>query len=247
VNKVYVQFSNDLEGFLPYTLVISEEQGLEFTSLSSSPDFNLNPLNVIRTIRVSYDELMQDAFFTSLGKSVLERPELWPGASVPQGASSSAGFVLPNGLEERVRPPYLSLVQLSVRRTILEGGQVLVFIAVQSDGLAAELIRSCDQLRRRRAVRHMAFEPRREAPDLIGSSVGGSPRSGVPSRGCPTPRTVVASRTPLLSPRKLQGQAAAEQQQSQAQQQSPQQPQQPPQYGEGGADSAAGVRSGPAA
>merc|ERR1719291_1052635 len=59
VNKVYAQFSNDLEGFLPYTLVISEEQGLEFTSLSSSPDFNLNPLNVIRTIRVSYDELMQ--------------------------------------------------------------------------------------------------------------------------------------------------------------------------------------------
>mmetsp|Transcript_128962 Transcript_128962/g.413031 ORF Transcript_128962/g.413031 Transcript_128962/m.413031 type:complete len:339 (-) Transcript_128962:72-1088(-) len=218
VNKVYVEFSNDLEGFLPYTLVISEDQGLEFTSLSSSPDFQLNPLNVIKTQSVSYDELMQDAFFMSLSKSVLERPELWPGGQA--SASALSGRALPKSLEERVRPPYLSLVQLSVRRTILEGGQVLVFIAVQSDSLAGELLRSCEQLRRRRAVRHMAFEPTRS--EVFGSSIGGSsPRSGMPSRGCPTPRSVAAAAgrhggscgggppaggvPPPLSPRQVEG------------------------------------------
>merc|ERR1712232_904690 len=59
VNQVFVQFSNDLEGFLPYTLVISEEHGLEFTSLSQSPDFRLNPLHIMKVHLVSYETLMQ--------------------------------------------------------------------------------------------------------------------------------------------------------------------------------------------
>lgn len=196
VNKVYVQFSNDLEGFLPYMLVISEELGLEFCSLSLNPDFSLNPLNVMRLNKVSYEELMHDSFFASLSKSVLERPELWPGgAVVPMTAEQPQA--LPRMLEERVRPPYVALVQLSIRRPILEGGQVIVFIAVQSEGLATELIRSCDQLRRRRLVRHAVQVPTATAAADLAQEPGGrpgSPRSGVPSRGCPTPRTVVASR-----------------------------------------------------
>merc|ERR1712232_1117964 len=74
VNQVFVLFSNDLEGFLPYTLVISEEEGLEFTSLSIAPDFVVNPLNLIKAELVSYDALMKDAFFVSLSKSILARP-----------------------------------------------------------------------------------------------------------------------------------------------------------------------------
>lgn len=194
VNKVYVQFSNDLEGFLPYTLVISEEMGLEFASLAQtqraqrSPDFLLNPLNMIRIGKLSYEELMRDAFFASLSKNLLERPELWPGAKVP----TSMPHALPRCLEERIRPPYLAIVQLSMRRPILEGGQVIIFIAVQCDALASELIRSCNQLRRRRAVRHLA-PAEREEPDSKGK--GGSEPIGeeVPSRGFPTPRHVAGA------------------------------------------------------
>merc|ERR1711920_375716 len=165
--------SNDLEGFLPYTLVVSEEMGLEFAALSRSPDFSLNPLNVFQIQKLDYEELMHDAFFASLSRRVLERPELWPGGKLPAPLPP----VLPRMLEERVRPPYLSLVQVSVRRPILEGGQVVVFIAVQCDALASELMRTCNQLRKRRAVRH--FAP--EAETNQDSSPGASSSSG-PSR-----------------------------------------------------------------
>jgi len=191
VNKVYVQFSNDLEGFLAYTLVISEEQGLEFTSCApANPDFQLDPLNILKTERVGYELLMNDKFFVSLSRSILSRKDLFP----------PGGGVTPD-LEERVKPPYFSLVQLSVRRTVYEGGQVLVFIAVQSEPLAEELVRSCHQLRKRRAVQNLANrKPAPLRPSSMESDAAAAqglhtprsevPGSGVPSRGCPTPRAV---------------------------------------------------------
>jgi len=141
VNKVYVQFSCDLMGFLPYTLVISEEQGLEFASLSESPDFMLDPLHILGAERVGYNELFQDAFFRSLSRSIHSRQE----------ATRQAGTAHRSN-EERARPPYQSVVQLSLRRTAFEGGQVLVFIAVQSEMLADELLNSCRRLRKLRAI-----------------------------------------------------------------------------------------------
>lgn len=198
VNQVFVQFSNDLEGFLPYTLVISEDQGLEFTSLGQNPDFALDPLNLIKVERLGYETLMRDAFFVSLSKSIMARPEL----RQPSPASAFQPIAEPTPaavLEERVRPPYRSLVQLSVRRTLLEGGQVLVFIAVQSEPLAEELVRSCHQLKKRRAVRHVHGSIRASGGACgNGGSIGDADSSTTAaSRGCTTPRTAAsAQRTP---------------------------------------------------
>lgn len=187
VNKVYVQFSNDLEGFLPYTLVISEAQGLEFTSLCASPDFTLDPLNIIKVSRVDFDVLMRDAFFMSLSKSIHQR--IVGSDEFPLLGDSKWP---PHLLEEKLRPPYQSIVQLSVRRTIHEGGQVLVFIAVQSEPLAEELVGSCHKLKKRRAVRATYDD------SAAARSEGVSSRSV--SRGCPTPRTAASGKDPSKAP-----------------------------------------------
>lgn len=185
VNKVYVQFSNDLEGFLPYTLVISEAQGLEFTSLCASPDFTLDPLNILKVSRVDFDILMRDAFFVSLSKSIHHR--IVGSDNLPDADNKWP----PHLLEEKLRPPYRSIVQLSVRRTIHEGGQVLVFIAVQSEPLAEELVGSCHKLKKRRAVRATH-------DDVAARSDGVSSRSV--SRGCPTPRTAASGNAAAKMP-----------------------------------------------
>lgn len=210
-NKVYVLFSNDLEGFLPYTLLISEEQGLEFTSLSVSPDFTLDPLSFIEVTRVQYDALMQDNFFLSLARSVLARPELQLSQSdanlspIAGLGSLDAEWKQPQmRLEERARPPYRSLVQLNVRRALVEGGQVLVFIAVQSEPLAEELTHSCRKLRKRRAARSQANHIDDHEMPHLGSSCATS-RSQTPTRGCPTPRTVARTPpavTPVATPQR---------------------------------------------
>lgn len=185
VNKVYVQFSNDLEGFLPYTLVISEAQGLEYTSLCSSPDFTLDPLNIMKVSRLDFDKLMEDSFFTSLSKSIRQR--IATGGVVGPLERSSWP---PHPLEERVRPPYRAIVQLSVRRTLFDGCQVLVFIAVQSDPLAEELVQSCHKLKKRRAMRVPNDDPARS--DVSSRSV---------SRGCATPRTAASAAARSSPPR----------------------------------------------
>jgi hypothetical protein len=188
VNKVYVQFSNDLEGFLPYTLVISEAQGLEYSSLCSSPDFTLDPLNIMKVSRVDFDTLMKDAFFTSLSKSIHQRI-----AAGGSGAAAPSRHQ-PHPLDERVQPPYRAIVQLSVRRALMDGCQVVVFIAVQSDPLAEELAQSCHKLKKRRAARVIKDDPPR--CEISSRSV---------SRGCPSPRTAVsnAQRSPPQATRGL--------------------------------------------
>lgn len=148
VNKVYAQFSNDLEGFLPYTLVISDELGLEFKPVGDKyVEFRLDPLNVLKAACLDFDTLSLDPVFSQLRKAVSDRPDR---------ASTKAVDVSPKAADtleaERVRPPYNSIVRLGIRCTVLEGSQVLVFISVQSERLATELIRSCEQLRRRRAI-----------------------------------------------------------------------------------------------
>jgi len=85
---------------------------------------------------------MKDAFFTSLSKSIHQRI-----AAGGSGATAPSRHQ-PHPLDERVQPPYRAIVQLSVRRALMDGCQVVVFIAVQSDPLA-ELAQSCHKLKKR--------------------------------------------------------------------------------------------------
>merc|ERR1712087_716712 len=129
---------------------------------------------------------MQDAFFVSLSKSVLA----WPGRPrTTTPPRRPPGRLDPPGPEpvpeqERVRPPYNSVVQMSAKRGSPEGGQVLIFIAVQSEPLAEELVRSCNQLRKRRTLQHVSQGEGLRLPDDDFDD------QFVPSRGCPTPRTL---------------------------------------------------------
>lgn len=152
-NKVYVQFSNNFDGFMPYLLLITEEQGLMFTSLSShSSDFTLDPLSFITVQRIDYDGLMKDAFFQNLSKGVLARKSLlrYPGAN-----NDSVS------LETCVRPPYPALVQVEVRRPY-QAGKVLVFIAVQNEPLANDLVRGCQALKKKRVVDSIRMDKQAE-------------------------------------------------------------------------------------
>jgi len=101
---------------------------------------------------VSYDALMNDAFFASLSKSVQSRPGRPGSAEAPPPRTPAAWAPEPVSEQERIRPPYYSVVQLSIRRAAFEGGRVLIFIAAQSEPLAEELVRSCQQLKTRRAL-----------------------------------------------------------------------------------------------
>lgn len=142
-NKVYVQFCNTFEGFLPYLLLITEEHGLMFTSLSHAADFCLDPINFLQVFRVEYDILMKDSFFANLSRSIWEHKSR-------QGRDRLVPV-----LEECVRPPYPSLVQAQVRQTNRAGsniGKSLVFIAVQNDPLANDLVRGCHALKKKRII-----------------------------------------------------------------------------------------------
>lgn len=152
-NKVYVQFSNNFEGFMPYLLLITEEQGLMFTSLSShSADFTLDPLSFITVQRIDYDGLMKDAFFQNLSKGVLARKSL---QRFPSANNESAM------LETCIRPPYPALVQVEVRRPF-QAGKVLVFIAVQNEPLANDLVRGCQALKKKRVVDSIRMDKQAE-------------------------------------------------------------------------------------
>merc|ERR1711865_786112 len=125
-------------------------------------------------------------FFTSLSKSIHQR--------ISAGKmNDNMNSWPPHPLEERVRPPYRAIVQLSVRPALLDVCQVLVFIAVQSDPLAEELVQSCHKLKKRRAMRVPNDDPVRA--EISSRSV---------SRGCPTPRTALgyaaAHATPPRTP-----------------------------------------------
>merc|ERR1740138_1518176 len=121
----------------------------------------------MKVSRIDFDTLMKDSFFTSLSKSIHQRISIG-------GISDADRSAWPtHPVEERVRPPYRAIVQLSVRRTLLDGCQVIVFIAVQSDPLAEELVQSCHKLKKRRAMR--------------------VPNDDPVSRGCPSPRTAASA------------------------------------------------------
>merc|ERR1740138_915310 len=99
----------------------------------------------MKVSRIDFDTLMKDSFFTSLSKSIHQRISIG-------GISDADRSAWPtHPVEERVRPPYRAIVQLSVRRTLLDGCQVIVFIAVQS----------CHKLKKRRAMRVPNEDPAR--------------------------------------------------------------------------------------
>merc|ERR1719247_3161232 len=138
----------------------------------------------MKVSRVDFDTLMKDAFFASLSKSIRQRISAGGVNTADRGSWPS------HPLEERVRPPYRAIVQLSVRRTLLDGCQVIVFIAVQSDPLAEELVQSCHKLKKRRAMRVPNDDPARS--EMSSRSI---------SRGCPTPRTSLSNAARASPPR----------------------------------------------
>lgn len=149
-NKVYVQFCDNFEGFLPYLLLITEEHGLMFTSLSHAADFSMDPINFLQVFRVEYDALMKDSFFSNLSRSIREH-------------KSRLLHNQQSVLEDCVRPPYPSLVQCQIRQTSKGGsniGRILVFISVQNDPLANDLVRGCHALKKKRVIETAARNKR---------------------------------------------------------------------------------------
>eukprot|EP00441_Pelagodinium_beii_P007037 CAMPEP_0197693580 /NCGR_PEP_ID=MMETSP1338-20131121/112703_1 /TAXON_ID=43686 ORGANISM="Pelagodinium beii, Strain RCC1491" /NCGR_SAMPLE_ID=MMETSP1338 /ASSEMBLY_ACC=CAM_ASM_000754 /LENGTH=244 /DNA_ID=CAMNT_0043276345 /DNA_START=31 /DNA_END=761 /DNA_ORIENTATION=+ len=139
LNKVCLLLSHDFEGFLPYTLIISEEVGLEFSSLTTSaPDFVVDPGNIVKADRLSYDALRQDRSVGRLCRTIAMRPDL-------QGSATWS-------LEDRVHPPFIHTVHLLVRQGAQPAGLTML-VAVQTEPLADELVKSCLLLRKRRALR----------------------------------------------------------------------------------------------
>ncbi|CAE8618898.1 unnamed protein product [Polarella glacialis] len=145
LNKVCLLLSSDLEGFLPYTLVISEELGLAFTSLTPAATFVLDPGSILKEGRLGHEDFLRDHFWNHLCRTIGSRPELSRGPP-------------PVSLEERVRPPYVHLVLMWVRSESESEGTtssttVIMLLAVQSAALADELAKSVRILRKRRALR----------------------------------------------------------------------------------------------
>eukprot|EP00928_Gymnodinium_smaydae_P007494 TRINITY_DN12696_c0_g1_i1.p1 TRINITY_DN12696_c0_g1~~TRINITY_DN12696_c0_g1_i1.p1 ORF type:complete len:278 (-),score=50.56 TRINITY_DN12696_c0_g1_i1:174-1007(-) len=202
-NQVYVQFSNDLEGWLPYTLLISEEEGLMFKSLSLSPDFTLSIRSIRKVEITSMFAIQQDAFFGNHTRSVIAH--LMQGSGYEADDDTALAHVRRVD-QERVRPPYNAVVQLLCSNFTSE---VVVFVAVQSDALAAELTRSCNATRKRCATKKvfMANQDEYDFDPLVNDLDNGS---GYFSRGCPTTRSMGATTpgtgtgaaaTPLLGSR----------------------------------------------
>lgn len=195
-NKVYVQFSDDFEGFLPYLLLITEEQGLMFTSLSPSPDFVLDPLQFITVARIEYDALVQDSFFVNLSRSILGRKRMLGQKAV----------------QDCNQPPYPALVQVLLwRKGEQVGGQVLIFIAVQNDPLANDLVRGCHQLKKKkRALQNSAGH---RGPNASGHSTGRltppESRHSSRARTPPSLRTPPRSVTPPGTRRPVRGASPA--------------------------------------
>eukprot|EP00933_Yihiella_yeosuensis_P022937 TRINITY_DN17950_c0_g3_i1.p1 TRINITY_DN17950_c0_g3~~TRINITY_DN17950_c0_g3_i1.p1 ORF type:complete len:312 (+),score=46.02 TRINITY_DN17950_c0_g3_i1:121-936(+) len=203
LNKVCLLASNDLEGFLPYTLVISEEVGLQFTSLSMSPDFSLDPVHILAASRVGYNHYLEDRCFGELCRRISARTD------VVQSPNFS--------FEERLKPPYIHLVQLTVRTEApsivsQQGPQeppVIMLVAVQTNPLAEELVKSCCLLRKRRALKR--DDPHVEGPvhhcpprmPMIPGSPYGTPMARYTSGGMisptakATPPSTRSARSPI--------------------------------------------------
>ncbi|CAK9073533.1 unnamed protein product [Durusdinium trenchii] len=142
LNKVCLLVSTDLEGFLPYRLIISEERGFDFASLSPAPDFCLEPAHVVKVQRISLDAWQQDRSFGLLCRTVEAR--------------SGLKVSLDWSVQDRVRPPYVHLVQILAREKEEKHpghcSDFIIVVGVQTEALAEELLRSCLLLKKRRAL-----------------------------------------------------------------------------------------------
>ncbi|CAE7395922.1 UGP1, partial [Symbiodinium microadriaticum] len=147
-NKVCLLVSSDLEGFLPYRLLISEEKGLDFASLTPCPDFALDPPDIVQVQRLPWEAWRDDRPFSELRRRIESRRDL-----------QSTGEW---SLQDRLWPPYFHLIHLLARdETSTEGSppklvDSSVLIGVQSEALAEELVRSCRVLKKRRALQAKA-------------------------------------------------------------------------------------------
>ncbi|CAE7430164.1 UGP1 [Symbiodinium sp. CCMP2592] len=147
-NKVCLLVSSDLEGFLPYRLLISEEKGLDFASLTPCPDFALDPPDIVQVQRLPWEAWRDDRPFSELRRRIEARRDL-----------QSTGEW---SLQDRLWPPYFHLIHLLARdETSTEGSlpklvDSSVLIGVQSEALAEELVRSCRVLKKRRALQAKA-------------------------------------------------------------------------------------------
>ncbi|CAE7906671.1 UGP1, partial [Symbiodinium necroappetens] len=107
-NKVCLLVSSDLEGFLPYRLLISEEKGLDFASLTPCPDFALDPPDIVQVQRLPWEAWRDDRPFSELRRRIESRRDL-----------QSTGEW---SLQDRLWPPYFHLIHLLARdETSTEG------------------------------------------------------------------------------------------------------------------------------
>mmetsp|Transcript_37201 Transcript_37201/g.58809 ORF Transcript_37201/g.58809 Transcript_37201/m.58809 type:complete len:225 (+) Transcript_37201:51-725(+) len=143
LNKVCLLVSSDLEGFLPYKLIISEDKGFNFTSLSPAPDFLLEPAHLIKVQRITFEAWEGDRSFGLLCRTVEARRDL---------------SVAPDWtIEDRIRPPYIHLVHIVAMDSESKGlpPDLTILVGVQTEALAEELMRSCLLLKKRQALREV--------------------------------------------------------------------------------------------
>ncbi|CAJ1416380.1 unnamed protein product [Effrenium voratum] len=142
LNKVCLLASTDLEGFLPYRLIISEERGLDFASLTTAPDFSLEPSDVVKVQRISHQAWLEDRAFAFLCRTVKARTDLQAFADWSS--------------KDRWHPPYIHLVHIVAREDPdAKGGlppDCNILVGTQTEALAEELMRSCLLLKKRRAL-----------------------------------------------------------------------------------------------
>ncbi|CAE7526271.1 UGP1 [Symbiodinium natans] len=100
-NQVCLLVSNDLEGFLPYRLLVSEAKGLAFASATPAPDFSLDPADIIQVQRLPREAWQDDRPFSELRRRIEARKDL----------QSSADW----SVQDRLWPPYFHLIHLMAR------------------------------------------------------------------------------------------------------------------------------------
>mmetsp|Transcript_50588 Transcript_50588/g.133290 ORF Transcript_50588/g.133290 Transcript_50588/m.133290 type:complete len:314 (+) Transcript_50588:31-972(+) len=143
-NKVFVQFSNNLDGFFPCLLLLTEDDGLNFTCEPPLADrereFTIDPNIFIRVgDPLTRQQLVDDRFWSTHGRHVYENI---------LADKKNKGIAR----HRMVHPPewYPYLVALEAMNPDKVSGQLeskfMLFIAVQSWELAEDLVDGCKQL-----------------------------------------------------------------------------------------------------
>ncbi|CAJ1336602.1 unnamed protein product, partial [Effrenium voratum] len=116
--------------------------GLDFASLTTAPDFSLEPSDVVKVQRISHQAWLEDRAFAFLCRTVKARTDLQAFADWSS--------------KDRWHPPYIHLVHIVAREDPdAKGGlppDCNILVGTQTEALAEELMRSCLLLKKRRAL-----------------------------------------------------------------------------------------------